>query len=100
MGFFDSIADAFSRDGIATKFTEKIPVVGYVTAGVQAIAGNPDHAKRAFLQSSVSTMGAVTGFVSGGPIGAVVGGVAAGGAISYVDPTKPPSQYVLRCLLR
>ncbi|PPQ99465.1 hypothetical protein CVT26_014281 [Gymnopilus dilepis] len=80
MGFFDTISSAFSRDGAATKFTEKIPVVGLVTAGVQAIAGNGDHAKRALatsLNATLTTAGTVGGFMVGGPVGAVAGGAAA-----------------------
>lgn len=80
MGFFDSISDAFSRDGAVTVFCEKIPVIGHVTAGIQAVSGNPEHAKRALASSTgalVTTAGAVGGFVVGGPVGAVAGGATA-----------------------
>ncbi|KAL8746258.1 MAG: hypothetical protein Q9184_007772 [Pyrenodesmia sp. 2 TL-2023] len=83
MGFWDSIADAFSRDGAVTTFCEKIPVVGHVTAGIQALSGNPEHAKRALATSTgslVTTAGAVGGFLVGGPPGAVLGATAASAA--------------------
>jgi hypothetical protein len=76
MGFWSSIADAFSRDGSATRFCEKLPVIGHVTAGVQLLAGNPEHAKRAAATATNSTLttgGAVLGFMAGGPPGAVAG---------------------------
>jgi hypothetical protein len=77
MTIFRSIADAFSRDGAVTRFTEKIPVVGLVTAAVQGIAGNGEHAKRALANqanSIITTAGTMGGFVVGGPVGAVAGG--------------------------
>ncbi|KAG9064532.1 hypothetical protein KI688_003722 [Linnemannia hyalina] len=80
MGFWDIISDAFSRDGSVTCILEKIPVVGYGVATVQAITGNPDHAKRALATSTnslITTAGAVGGFVVGGPLGAVAGGALA-----------------------
>ncbi|CAN9080904.1 unnamed protein product [Alternaria sp. RS040] len=76
MGFWSGIADAFSRDGSATRFCEKLPVIGHVTAGVQLLAGNPEHAKRAAATATNSTLttgGAVLGFMAGGPPGAVAG---------------------------
>ncbi|KAF5563483.1 cnvh-domain-containing protein [Fusarium napiforme] len=88
MGFFSSIADAFSKNGAVTKFCEQIPVVGHVTAGIQAIAGNTEEAKRALATSTgnlVSTVGAVGGFVVGGPPGAVAGGALGGLAGTYVE---------------
>ncbi|KAL8917371.1 MAG: hypothetical protein Q9208_007989 [Pyrenodesmia sp. 3 TL-2023] len=83
MGFWDSIADAFARDGAVTTFCEKIPVVGHVTAGIQALSGNPEHAKRALATSTgslVTTAGAVGGFFAGGPPGAILGAAAASAA--------------------
>ncbi|KAG0057600.1 hypothetical protein BGZ89_001828 [Linnemannia elongata] len=80
MGFWDTITGAFSRDGDATRFLEKIPLVGYGVAGVQALTGNPDHAKRALATSTnslITTAGSVGGFVVGGPLGAVAGGALA-----------------------
>ncbi len=80
MSFWDTITDAFSRDGTVTKICEKIPIVGHVTAGVQYIAGNEEHAKRALAASTgslVTTGGAVVGFMVGGPPGAVVGAAVA-----------------------
>ncbi|CAN9172085.1 unnamed protein product [Alternaria alternata] len=74
MGFWSSIADAFARDGSVTLICEKLPVIGYVTAGVQLVAGNPDHAKRAAATATNSTLkvgGAAVGFAVGGPLGAV-----------------------------
>ncbi|OJD29641.1 uncharacterized protein BKCO1_7600036 [Diplodia corticola] len=88
MGFFssvgsfftDTIPDAFSRDGAVTRVAESIPVVGHVTAGIQAAAGNTEHAKRAVAKATGSlatAAGAVGGFCVGGPVGAVAGGAAA-----------------------
>jgi hypothetical protein len=80
MTIFDSIANAFSRDGVVTRFTEKIPVVGLVTAAAQGIAGNGEHAKRALANqanSIITTAGTVGGFLVGGPVGAVAGGALA-----------------------
>ncbi|KAL5589122.1 hypothetical protein FOBRF1_015650 [Fusarium oxysporum] len=88
MGFFNSIANAFSKNGAVTKFCEQIPVVGHVTAGIQAIAGNTEEAKRALATSTgnlVSTVGAVGGFVVGGPPGAVAGGALGGLAGTFVE---------------
>jgi hypothetical protein len=76
MGFWSGIADAFSRDGGATRFCEKLPVIGHVTAGIQLLAGNPEHAKRAAATATNSTLtagGAVAGFMVGGPLGAAGG---------------------------
>jgi hypothetical protein len=76
MGFWSSIADAFARDGSVTLICEKLPVIGYVTAGVQLVAGNPDHAKRTAATATNSTLkvgGAAVGFAVGGPLGAVAG---------------------------
>ena len=41
------MGNAVSRDGSVTVFCEKLPVVGYGVAAVQAISGNGEHAKRA-----------------------------------------------------
>ncbi|KAF8320373.1 hypothetical protein DL93DRAFT_1836321 [Clavulina sp. PMI_390] len=73
-----AMGNATSRDGAVTKFTEKVPVVGLVTAAVQAASGNGEHAKRALANqanSIITTAGTVAGFVVGGPVGAVAGGV-------------------------
>ncbi|KAG9192881.1 hypothetical protein G6011_11615 [Alternaria panax] len=83
MGFWSGIADAFSRDGSATRFCEKLPVIGHVTAGVQLLAGNSDHAKRAAATATNSTLtagGAAIGFALAGPPGAVAGGMLASSA--------------------
>ncbi|KAF9164133.1 hypothetical protein BGX21_000846 [Mortierella sp. AD011] len=80
MGFWSSISDAFSRDGSVTCFLEKVPIVGYGVAGVQAIAGNTDHAKRALATSTgslITTAGSVGGFMVGGPVGAAAGAAVA-----------------------
>ena len=45
MDFGDWLSNTFSRDGGFTRFTEKIPVIGLVTATVQDIAGNGEYAK-------------------------------------------------------
>ena len=58
MGWFDSVknavssaassvASSFHRDGATTRFCEKLPIIGYGVAGIQKIAGNDEHAKRA-----------------------------------------------------
>lgn len=80
MGFWDSITEAFHRDGAATRFLEKVPVVGYGVAAVQAISGNGDHAMRAVASSTnslITTAGAVGGGLIGGPAGAIAGAAAA-----------------------
>ncbi|PPQ75321.1 hypothetical protein CVT26_015176 [Gymnopilus dilepis] len=82
MGFF---SDAFSRDGYVARITEKVPVVGFVTAGVQAVSGNKEQAARALAQCGMSTAGAATGFLVGGPIGAVLGGAGTATAVTVVD---------------
>ena len=89
MGWFDSIAEAFSRDGSVTRIAEKLPVVGTFTACIQGIAGNEDHAKRALATSTnslITTAGAVGGFFIAGPPGAVAGaalGSTAGIAVEH-----------------
>ncbi|KAF9344425.1 hypothetical protein BGX34_005678 [Mortierella sp. NVP85] len=87
MGFFGDIADAFSKNGSVTKFCEQLPVVGHVTAAIQAISGNTE-AKRALATSTgnlVSTVGAVAGFCAGGPVGAVAGGSLGGLVGTFVE---------------
>ncbi|KAK6003130.1 hypothetical protein QM012_000975 [Aureobasidium pullulans] len=77
------MGNATSRDGAVTRFTEKIPVVGLVTAAVQAAAGNEEHAKRALANQAnaiITTAGTVAGFAVGGPVGAVAGGALASSA--------------------
>lgn len=74
------MGNSFSRDGSVTRVLEKVPIVGYGVAGVQALAGNPEHAKRALATSTnglLTTAGAVGGMLVGGPVGAVAGGAAA-----------------------
>ncbi|KAL1799778.1 hypothetical protein ACET3X_000120 [Alternaria dauci] len=76
MGFWSGLVDAFSRDGKATRFCEKLPIIGHATAGIQLLAGNKEHAKRAAATATNSTLttgGAVLGFMAGGPPGAVAG---------------------------
>ncbi|KAF8644722.1 hypothetical protein AX16_008311 [Volvariella volvacea WC 439] len=70
MGFWDTTKAPFTRDGAATRVFEKIPVVGHITAGVQLLSGNREHAKRALATSTnslISTGGAVAGFMVAGP---------------------------------
>ncbi|KAF8316324.1 hypothetical protein DL93DRAFT_769306 [Clavulina sp. PMI_390] len=74
------MGNSVSRDGAVTKFTEKIPVVGLITAAVQAASGNSEHAKRALANQAnaiITTAGTVAGFAVGGPPGAVLGGALA-----------------------
>ncbi|KAJ7785036.1 hypothetical protein DFH07DRAFT_907698 [Mycena maculata] len=87
MGFWSSFANAFSKDGAATTFMEKLPLVGHGVALVHVIAGNPDHAKRAAAtatNSVITTAGAVAGGaigIVGGPAG-VIAGASVGGALA------------------
>ncbi len=89
MGFFDfvsDIGDAFSKNGAVTRFCEQIPIVGHATAGIQALAGNGEEAKRALATSTgnlCSTAGAVVGIV-GGPVGVAAGGAVGGFVGSFV----------------
>jgi hypothetical protein len=79
----DTLSNAFSRDGVVTKFTARVPVVGLVTAGVQALAGNGEYAKRdlALQANSLLTAGgAAVGFAVGGPLGAIAGAAAGSSA--------------------
>ncbi|KAJ4336578.1 hypothetical protein N0V87_005286 [Didymella glomerata] len=74
------MGNATSKDGALTKICESIPIVGTATAGIHALAGNGDHAKRALAVSTGSLIkagGAIGGFCVGGPLGAVAGGAAA-----------------------
>ncbi|EPZ31566.1 hypothetical protein O9G_000042 [Rozella allomycis CSF55] len=61
---------AFSKDGVATKVCESIPVVGYAASAVHAIAGNEEHAKRAAAKCTSSTITAA-GAICGGGVGGV-----------------------------
>lgn len=82
------MGNATSRDGPVTVFCERLPVVGYGVALGQLIAGNGDHAARAFATSTnaaITTTGAVLGSIAGatvgiagGPIGVVAGAMAGG----------------------
>ena len=86
MGFFDDIADAFSKNGAVTRFCENIPVVGHATAGIQALAGNTEEAKRGLATSTgnlCSAVGAVAG-IAGGPVGVAAGGALGGLVGSFV----------------
>ncbi|CAG8974791.1 hypothetical protein HYALB_00000403 [Hymenoscyphus albidus] len=68
---------AFTKNGTITQFTEKIPLVGHLTATVQALSGNPSQAKRALATSTnglVVAAGAVGGYILAGPPGSMVGG--------------------------
>jgi hypothetical protein len=60
-----------------------VPVLGHATAGIQWLAGDKDGAQKSLASSTgnlVGTIGAVGGFMCGGPPGAIAGG-AAGSAI-------------------
>ncbi|KAL2011232.1 hypothetical protein VTN00DRAFT_3950 [Thermoascus crustaceus] len=66
----------FGRDGPLVQFLEQVTIVGFVVAGIQAIAGNPDHAKRALAycaNSTISCIGVAIGAFFGGPVGAAIG---------------------------
>ena len=94
MGWFDkvksavssaasSVASSFHRDGATTRFCEKLPIIGYGVAGVQKLAGNDEHAKRAVATATNSTIalgGAAAGFCVAGPVGAVAGAALGSGA--------------------
>ncbi|VDC03066.1 unnamed protein product [Peniophora sp. CBMAI 1063] len=94
MGWFDSVknavssaassvASSFHRDGATTRFCEKLPIIGYGVAGIQKIAGNDEHAKRAVATATNSTIalgGAAAGFCVAGPVGAVAGAALGSGA--------------------
>ncbi|KAG7098369.1 hypothetical protein E1B28_000327 [Marasmius oreades] len=74
------MGNSISKDGAVTRVCESIPVVGTVTAGIQALAGNTEQAKRALAVSTgslIKVAGAVGGFCIGGPVGAVAGGALA-----------------------
>ncbi|KAJ7101699.1 hypothetical protein C8R44DRAFT_350039 [Mycena epipterygia] len=87
MGFWSNLANAFGKDGAATTFMEKLPVVGHGVALVHVITGNPDHAKRAAAtatNSVITAAGAVAGGamgIVGGPVG-IIAGASAGGALA------------------
>ena len=58
-------------------FLNSIPIVGHWKAAVEAITGDTDAARRTVAAATgglVSTVGAVGGFVVGGPPGAIAGG--------------------------
>ncbi|OCH86587.1 hypothetical protein OBBRIDRAFT_838041 [Obba rivulosa] len=75
MGFLDW----FSKNGKATVFLEGLPVVGYVVAAGQGIAGNTEEAKRAAIRSTnalITTAATVGGGIVAGPAGAMLGAAA------------------------
>lgn len=66
----------FEKDGEATQFCEKLPIIGYGVAAVHTANGDIEQARRATARSTngaLSTVGAVGGFIAGGPPGAVAG---------------------------
>lgn len=77
------ITTAFTKNGTITRFSEKVPLVGHLTATVQALSGNPSEAKRALATSTnglIVAAGAVGGYLLAGPPGAVAGGALASAA--------------------
>ncbi|KAE9403523.1 hypothetical protein BT96DRAFT_1080185 [Gymnopus androsaceus JB14] len=95
MGFWDTITSPFTRDGAATCFCERFPILGYGVAGIQKLAGNDEHAKRALALTTNSTLtvaGGVGGFFVGGPVGAALGAAAASaGVLVWSTPSVRPS---------
>ena len=66
----------FEKDGEATQFCEKLPVIGYGVAAVHTVNGDVEQARRATARSTngvLGIVGAVGGFTAGGPPGAVAG---------------------------
>ncbi|KAK0664634.1 hypothetical protein QBC41DRAFT_283636 [Cercophora samala] len=73
---FEKHDGLFDRDGPVAKFFEGVPFVGFIVAGIQALAGNEEHAKRALAicaNSSIVCCGILVGVWMGGPIGAALG---------------------------
>ncbi|KAK2590190.1 hypothetical protein QQS21_012131 [Conoideocrella luteorostrata] len=63
-------------DGPVTKFLEELPFVGFVVAGIHALSGDEQHAKRALAvcaNSSIVCASIIVGAWIGGPIGASIG---------------------------
>ncbi|KAL5049524.1 hypothetical protein BDW71DRAFT_204780 [Aspergillus fruticulosus] len=72
----DDPAGLFDLRGPIMRFLEDIPVVGYAIAGIDALEGDEDEAKRAVAECTYSTLitaGAVIGCALTGPIGASIG---------------------------
>ncbi|KAI8900126.1 hypothetical protein BC833DRAFT_618811 [Globomyces pollinis-pini] len=66
MGFFDSIGsafdtigDAFSKDGAVTKVCARIPVVGHGVSVIHMIAGNEEEARRDAINATMGIGGLV-----------------------------------------
>lgn len=73
----------FGKNGKVTKVCESIPIIGYVAAAAQGIAGNQDEAKRAAAKCTNGTMtlaGGIAGGIVAGPGGAFLGAAALKGA--------------------
>ncbi|KAI0467785.1 hypothetical protein F4859DRAFT_506508 [Xylaria cf. heliscus] len=73
---FEKHDGLFDREGAVTKFFERVPFVGFVVAGIHALAGNEEYAKRAVAlcaNSSIVCGGIIIGAWIGGPIGAALG---------------------------
>lgn len=73
---FERHDHAFDRDGSVTKFFEKVPLAGFVVAGIHALAGNDEWAKRALAfcaNSSTVAVGILIGCLVGGVGGGMIG---------------------------
>ncbi|KAI1748341.1 hypothetical protein F4782DRAFT_542925 [Xylaria castorea] len=73
---FEKHDGSFDREGAVTKFFERVPFVGFVVAGIHALAGNEEYAKRAVAlcaNSSIVCGGIIIGAWIGGPMGAAFG---------------------------
>ncbi|KAL2837622.1 hypothetical protein BJX68DRAFT_249659 [Aspergillus pseudodeflectus] len=80
-GFFDPRGPFF-------RFLEDIPLLGYYIAGIDAMAGDEDEAKRAAAECTYSTMvlaASIAGGTLGGPLGAALGSAIATVAGKYVE---------------
>jgi len=103
---FFEIMSWFSKDGAATKFTEKyIPGGGLVTAGFHKAAGNDAHASNAVAAgahtgamaagcvAAVAPAAAPTGAAAGAVGLAAMGGVTTGYAFSNAMGLNNPTNY-------
>ncbi|CAL1703199.1 unnamed protein product [Somion occarium] len=73
---FEQHDGPFDRDGFFARFFERVPFVGFVIAGIQFLAGNEEHAKRALAfcaNSSIVCCGIFVGALAGGPVGGAIG---------------------------
>ncbi|KAL5042427.1 hypothetical protein BDW71DRAFT_211184 [Aspergillus fruticulosus] len=80
-GFFDLRGPFF-------EFLEKIPILGYWVAGIDAIAGDEDEALKAVAECTYSTVvlaATLAGSFLGGPLGAAVGSAVAAAAAPFME---------------